>query len=527
MNINIDQNNKSLNDNKQKIKEFLNKQLPFRDKTKPLWKMDIDFVNSDQQVIDQFFGLIGIDRLIEKKSSSYERALRMVLANLMLDFNRSYWIVANRTNTKYLEHSEKWFRTKYVNHIYDCFLHHGLITQIMGCNLTHEATKIVPTVQFQDLIRGLKIKEINIKSPEIKQTDLVVMDRSKKIGLKDQVNLVKGLNEGLNNLTLRYSLDTSSITSNLTHSSHKQTKTRNPPISKEDSSIFVTVENMAYKRVFGDNENEHGRLYAAFQNVPKFVRHNIQFFDQASQEFVKTIELDYGSTHLKMIYDHNKVDCPDTFDFYTVPEYPSIPREFWKQVTMRVINCTSKEDALKSLRMAFNFKELPTHHQITSDTLSSLIDAFTEYHKPISRFLFSGNMRLMNLDSKIAIRILERFVDLDKPILSIHDSFVVMESDKAFLYECMVQAWQEVLETPNEPRIKEVIIETPTMPLEAIEEVSHTNRPTDDSTVIEKPSSVIEKLPKGMDQSKLEQEIERLKLDEHQKKSLEDIWSNF
>lgn len=458
--------------NKETINTFLNKQFPKRNKTKPAYKnLSIKFDNDELVIESLMTELKNFKELPKSKVHLYERALRFVIANLILDMDRKYWLVIERDNRAYLEHSDKWFRAQYVNFIIDTFIQFGFVQQVLGNSFTHEATKIIPTMQFRDLILSFGSKEIDIVSEDVKEKDLVIIDsRIKKMSLRDQTALVKKLNNHLSKIQVRYSLNIDIHPTSQPYPPHKHTKNENPPVEQADSSVFVSLQNMSYKQVFGENETEHGRLYAPHQNLPKIIRHNLEMFSEKKQEFLKTVELDYSSTHLKMIYDKNNIACPDTLDFYSVPGYSDIDRSFWKQVAMRAINCTSFSKASESLIRAFNLKELTLPASYTSDALESLLEAFVTYHNPIKEFLFLGNMQLMNLDSKIAIRIIERFIDNNKPILSIHDSFVVLEEDQEFLFECMEDAWQEVLKTNSKPRIKIVNdIEIDRSTLEAIQ----------------------------------------------------------
>lgn len=457
-----------------KVKKFLvelqNKNtLPWKTKTKPSFKqLSINFDSQDAEIINYFFELIKIDRVNHPKSKKFERALRMLLANLVLDIERTYWLTISRNEKKFFK-QEPWFKPQYVIYILDVLINHQLVEQDLGNNLKEEKTKIIPTVQFQNLIKDLKIKKMNISSEnQLNENDLVVLEnRSKlskeeKISLKTQRDLVKGLNESLKDIEVRYFLDMNSLiknnsdeSNNPTNFSHKHRVLRNLSESVEENLVSVSLKNMVYKQVFGDNLEEHGRLYGSHQNLPKHIRHNLQFFDSIKNEYVNSVELDYSSTHLKMIYDLNKIESPmNTNDYYSVPSYPDIPRKFWKEVAMRAINCDSFLKASRSLSKSFNFKELPKHHLITLENLDNLLGAFLTYHKSIEPFLFKGNLKLMNLDSKIALRVMTRFMDLDKPILAVHDSFVVQVEDTDLLFETMIDAWCDILDTTNRPKIK-------------------------------------------------------------------------
>lgn len=73
-----------------------------------------------------------------------------------------------------------------------------------------------------------------------------------------------------------------------------------------------------------------------------------------------------------------------------------------------------------------------------------IINAFLKAHYPISHYFFQDTgLKVMNLDSRIAIDIINYFTKQNKNILAIHDSFIVKEKYKKELYEIMDKTYKK------------------------------------------------------------------------------------
>jgi hypothetical protein len=74
-----------------------------------------------------------------------------------------------------------------------------------------------------------------------------------------------------------------------------------------------------------------------------------------------------------------------------------------------------------------------------------IIDAFSEAHPKIAHHFYTGEtgMRLMNLDSKIALAVIQHFTKQGKPILAVHDSFLVQAQYRDELMQTMKRVYQQ------------------------------------------------------------------------------------
>ena len=75
-----------------------------------------------------------------------------------------------------------------------------------------------------------------------------------------------------------------------------------------------------------------------------------------------------------------------------------------------------------------------------------LMKEFRKVHKPIERHFCNGSetgLRIMNLDSRIALDIVDHFAKQKIPILSIHDSFIVQDKYKNELRQTMENTYEK------------------------------------------------------------------------------------
>jgi len=72
-----------------------------------------------------------------------------------------------------------------------------------------------------------------------------------------------------------------------------------------------------------------------------------------------------------------------------------------------------------------------------------LFDGIKDRHPKISHLICSGaGLRLMNLDSRICEYVIEKFVEHDTPILTVHDSFIVPFGTERQLDRVMKEAFE-------------------------------------------------------------------------------------
>ena len=75
-----------------------------------------------------------------------------------------------------------------------------------------------------------------------------------------------------------------------------------------------------------------------------------------------------------------------------------------------------------------------------------VMDEFRKAHKDIKKYFCNGNqtgLRLMNLDSSIALEVVGHFAKKNIPILCIHDSFIVQEKYQIELQQIMNETYEK------------------------------------------------------------------------------------
>ena len=110
-----------------------------------------------------------------------------------------------------------------------------------------------------------------------------------------------------------------------------------------------------------------------------------------------------------------------------------------KLLVLAAINAKDRSSAYGAFRQA-----QPTgsvEKTLDNDELGLLLDTFLQQHPYLEDGICSDQgIRLMNVDSHISNFIIKEFVRRQKPILSVHDSYIVDTKDVELLRECMKEA---------------------------------------------------------------------------------------
>jgi len=188
--------------------------------------------------------------------------------------------------------------------------------------------------------------------------------------------------------------------------------------------------------------NLGGRAYGALhQSIPKHLRQYIQINNEP------TVELDYSAFHILMLYHLEGIDYHD--DPYLVCEGPD-KRSTYKAVALVAINAKNMKDACQGIWKKFKQLGIPTPNG--KNPYRRLVDKFREAHQPIAKYLYSDvGLTLQNKDSQIMNSILMELMSKDVLGLPIHDSIVVAEQHKDYLYQVMMEEYEK--EMGFSPRI--------------------------------------------------------------------------
>lgn len=211
------------------------------------------------------------------------------------------------------------------------------------------------------------------------------------------------------------SINTANTQFNFSYLEYQKVDGKKTPTGKVIKPAPLSIE---YNRFFKENWITGGRLYSSMSNISKEERRTLRMNDSP------TIELDYGSLHLRMMYAEAGVITPNS-DLYAISNYP---RDVMKQVALRVANCKSRNEALHSLIRKGHLKTVA----------NEMLTLFEQAHTAIAGHFYKEFWRIgMFIESCIGIQVMTHFAIAGKPILNIHDGFRVKAEDEELLRNCM------------------------------------------------------------------------------------------
>ena len=164
---------------------------------------------------------------------------------------------------------------------------------------------------------------------------------------------------------------------------------------------------------------------------------------------VPTVEIDYSSLHVILAYSEVGIEYWEmtSEDPYDLPvrgvNNPEHCRAITKLLFLLGFNANNEDALFKAFRNQHDYKAYP--YSFPDDVLSELLDGIKDRHQKISHLICSGaGLRLMSLDSQMCEYVIERFVEQDIPILTVHDSFVVPFDEGERLHRLMKEAFEYV-----------------------------------------------------------------------------------
>ncbi len=203
--------------------------------------------------------------------------------------------------------------------------------------------------------------------------------------------------------------------------------------------------------LFADTFEQHGRLYTGrwgHQSLRKIERSTIQF-ELAAHRWEPSSEFDYSGFHLRMVYHLAGIKLVgDPYALWGDKTTPPM-RLMAKTLVNAMLNADSDTAAYSECNHAMstytdatdkNGKRTTRKHGKALDDAILLLDAaqatglkFKDmvplvrkvHHRVADQFGTDAGMRLMRLDSELALRIMYHFAKQKIPCLGVHDSFIV------------------------------------------------------------------------------------------------------
>ena len=193
------------------------------------------------------------------------------------------------------------------------------------------------------------------------------------------------------------------------------------------------------RRIFSRGDwSCNGRFYGGFwQQVGSEYRKDIYINGSP------TVEVDYKGLHAAILSaKKNVVYDGDRYDLGSVvcPRLDKQQqRKAVKLLVLAAINAKDRKSAFGAFRQAQATGSL--EKTLDNDELGLLLDTFLQQHPYLEDGICSDQgIRLMNVDSNITNFIIKEFVRRQKPILSVHDSYIVGTKDVELLRDCMKEA---------------------------------------------------------------------------------------
>lgn len=194
------------------------------------------------------------------------------------------------------------------------------------------------------------------------------------------------------------------------------------------------------RRIFSRGEWDHnGRFYGGWwQQIGEDYRSQISIND------LPTVEVDYQGLHVAILTAQRGVQdvVKDRYDLgeQIFPQFDlKEQRAIVKLLILTAINAKNRKATCLAFRKAQPKGSLPK--KLKDVELLKLLDAFIDKNPHLEDDLCSDKgIELMFIDGQITERIIKAFVSCGKPILSIHDSYIVQTSDVDRLRDAMSQA---------------------------------------------------------------------------------------
>ena len=198
-----------------------------------------------------------------------------------------------------------------------------------------------------------------------------------------------------------------------------------------------------------------------------------QKLKQVFLDGIPTVERDIKATFPVIIYHAMGIDYWQQFHHVPAAEiyktdpyylegytdragYEKAFRSAIKVVFNSAINTTNNGDNLGWLTKIIRYEHLPLMLNMTPPKITKEVAAVVHREAPVfikkfirerhhllkDYFFYAPNgLQAMNLESKVALKVIETFVNLNKPILTVFDSFIVKAEDDYLLKNTIVNCY--------------------------------------------------------------------------------------
>lgn len=353
---------------------------------------------------------------LDQKQLDFE----VICANLLTAHNQKQ-PVSISMNSNSWGSGKRWRTSNFIIKGVNMLADNGFIKMKKGYQYKNQArhTRIWATEKLNDLFNPLEIDDIQFKPVDI----VNLHDKNKKlIDYKDNSETMR-----VRNILRKVNIVNSQFLAQFIFSD------RGGMAHKMDTNLHA-VYNCDFKH--------GGRLYTGtadgYQGLSKEERLTILIDNK------KTIELDFDGFHPRILYTWEGIQYDGDPYSAILPNDPEL-RPIFKKVFLALLNAKDEVDAVK-VGNQYLYENRKYYKLMTKKNLkikNDIIPMFQKTHARIAHYFCKGSgLRVMNLDSKIALDILKYFANKNIPILCIHDSFITYKYLKDELKKVMQAAYK-------------------------------------------------------------------------------------
>ena len=209
-----------------------------------------------------------------------------------------------------------------------------------------------------------------------------------------------------------------------------QRRRRSKTEEKRQKNEPINLSNRTLRRVFNrDSFEMGGRFYGGWwQNIPSAYRSVITI------NGYRTVEADYSQFHPNILYHlkQAKLTGEDAYERILGSEHRDLSKQIFNACLNSPYETNRPPNRMKISHTGFKWREIK--------------ERLRKAHPQIEDAFFTDQgMRLQFYDSQMAELVMLGFAKDKKPILPVHDSFLVLEDDQELLLERMKTAYEQVL----------------------------------------------------------------------------------
>lgn len=286
----------------------------------------------------------------------------------------------------------------------------GLIKTKRGYNLKPaRRSRMIATSKLNKIINKYNVVVSDVL--ELPIDEIQLKDKNKKfIDFIDSPSITKS-----RNILKKYNALLHKTTISL-----KQVKQVKDYVNENNYKIDTLKQ--SYHRIFSNSSwQQGGRFYGPWWQYITNDKEKIELRKYLLINNKPTVELDYNSIHIHLLYDKENKVLDNSSDAYTLSGYED-KRAMVKTAILIAINCSSDKYYSQTVANALSSKK--TFQK--GINYKKIVEVFKQHHPSIAKYLFSGaGIKLQNIDSQIAEYIIMKMTNKKIPVLNIHDSFVV------------------------------------------------------------------------------------------------------